>query len=109
MANIKIEYLTNRPEFLEKVDGYYLEAEVRPWEECKVSFLARHDVFNRSSPLPPPTSALPSGSFHVERPTLGINIELWNQSLLMLDVERWFLPEPERAVTVFGVRYSITF
>jgi hypothetical protein len=96
-------------DFTEKVDGYYLEMEVRPWDDCRVSFLARHDLFNRSSQLPPPSSTLTSGSFHVERLTLGINIELWHQSLLMIDFERWFLPEPERAVNVFGVRYTITF
>ncbi len=95
--------------FSEKVEGYYLEAEVRPWNDCKVSFLARHDIQSRSSSMPPPASTLPTGSFNVERLTLGINIELWHQSLLMIDFERWFLPEPERAVNVFGVRYTITF
>jgi hypothetical protein len=97
--------------FSEKVDGFYLEMEARPWEDCHVSFLARYDLQSRSSPLPPPVSSLPSGSFNVERLTLGINIELWHQSLLMFNYERWFLPEPERdrAVNVFGVRYTITF
>jgi hypothetical protein len=104
------QLVNGQTEFLEKVDGYYLEVEVRPCEDSKVSFLARHDILNRASPLPPPTSTLPAGSFHVERLTLGINIELWHQSLLMINFERWFLPEPgERAVNVYGVRYSISF
>jgi hypothetical protein len=106
----RVGLLANGPgEFSEKVDGYYLEAEVRPWNDCRVSFLARHDLQSRSSPLAPPASTLPSGNFKVERLTLGINIELWHQSLLMINFERWFLPEPERAVTVYGVRYSISF
>jgi hypothetical protein len=106
----RVGFLANGPEvFGERVDGYYLETEVRPWEECRVSFLARHDILRRSSPLPPPASTLVTGDFSVERLTLGINIELWHQSLLMIDFERWFLPEPEKAVNVFGVRYTITF
>jgi hypothetical protein len=96
-------------EFTEKVDGFYLEAEVRPWDECKVSFLARHDFMRRASPLPPPASTLPAGVFNVERITFGVNIELWHQSLLMFNVERWLLPEPAQAVNVFGVRYTVTF
>jgi hypothetical protein len=93
----------------EPVDGYYLEVEARPWDDCRVSFLARHDILNRNSVLPPPASTLTTGTFGVERLTLGINIELWQQSVLMFNLERWFVPEPERAVNVYGVRYSITF
>jgi hypothetical protein len=95
--------------FTEKVEGYYLEAEVRPWNDCKVSFLARHDIQSRASPVAPPASTFATGTFNVERLTLGINIELWHQSLLMIDYERWFLPEPQSAANVFGVRYTITF
>jgi hypothetical protein len=106
----RIGFLANGPgKFSEEVDGYYLEVEARPWEECRVSFLARHDLLSRSSPLPPPVSTLTSGNFNVERLTLGINIELWHQSLLMINYERWFVPEPDRAVNVFGIRYTITF
>ena len=93
----------------EKIDGCYLEAEVRPWEECRVSFLARQDFFRRNSPFPPPSSTLTAGSFNVERITLGVNIELWHQSLLMFNVERWLVPEPAHAVNVVGVRFTVTF
>jgi len=95
--------------FTESVDGHYLEAEVRPWEECRVSFLARQDFQRRISTLPPPSSSLTTGRFNVERITFGINIELWHQSLLMFNVERWLVPEPAHAVNVFGVRYTVTF
>ncbi|HEY1375826.1 MAG TPA: hypothetical protein VGF55_03495 [Gemmataceae bacterium] len=96
--------------FTEAVSGYYVEAEARPWDKCHVSFLARYDQQTTSSPLPPPTSTLPTGHFNVERLTLGINIELWHQSLLMFDYERWLVPEPDhRHSDVFGVRYTITF
>jgi hypothetical protein len=59
--------------------------------------------------LAPPGSTLPAGTFNVERLTVGINIELWHQSLLMINYERWLLPELDRTANVFGVRYAITF
>jgi hypothetical protein len=96
--------------FLEAVAGYYVEAEARPWDKCRVSALARYDYQRRSSQLPPSGSSLPTGAFDVERITLGINIELWHQSLLMINFERWLLPElTHPTVDVFGVRYTITF
>jgi hypothetical protein len=100
----------NSQEFSERVDGYYLEAEARPWNDCCVSLLARYDFQSRSSPLPPSGSTLTQGSFDIERFTIGVNIELWHQSLLMIDFERWLLPEPGHTTAdVFGVRFTITF
>jgi hypothetical protein len=95
--------------FGERVDGYYLEAEIRPWQDCHVSFLARHDFLRHNSPLPPPGSTLASGTFNVERITLGINIELWHQSLLMFNIEHWLIPEQNSTANVYGVRYTATF
>jgi hypothetical protein len=95
--------------FLERVDGYYLEAEVRPWEECHVSLLARHDFLRYRSPLPPPGSTLTTGDFNVERFTVGLNIELWHQSLLMFNYEHWLVPVREHTTNVFGLRYTVTF
>src|SRR5262249_3437959 len=62
--------------FSEAVYGYYVEAEARPWDKCRVSFLARYDSQRRSSPLAPSGSTLSTGDFNVERVTLGVNIEL---------------------------------
>jgi hypothetical protein len=94
----------------EGVYGYYVEAEARPWDKCKVSLLGRYDSQKHSSTSPPSGSTLPTGDFNVERVTVGINIELWQQSLLMIDFERWLVPEPQhRTVDVFGIRYTITF
>jgi hypothetical protein len=101
---------TNASEvFSDRVDGYYLEAEVRPWDECKVSLLLRQDFLRTSSLVAPPASTLSTGTFNVERFTVGINIELWHQSLLMFNYERWLVPEQPNAVNVFGVRYTVTF
>jgi hypothetical protein len=94
--------------FEESVYGYYVEAEARPGEKCRVSLLARYDFQSRRSRLAEGT--LPTGNFDVERVTLGVNIELWQQSLLMINFERWLLPLPANPnVDVFGVRYTITF
>ena len=103
--------LPNGPEvFSEAVFGYYAEAEARPWDKCRVSLLARYDCQKRSSQLPPSGSTLPTGTFDVERITVGINIDLWHQSLLMIDFERWLLPElGHHTADVFGIRYTITF
>jgi hypothetical protein len=96
--------------FSEAVQGNYVEAEARPWDECRVSLLLRYDLQSRHSPLPPPGSLLTTGTFNVERLTVGINIDLWHSSLLMIDYERWLLPEPDhRNEDVFGARYTITF
>ncbi|HEV2971172.1 MAG TPA: hypothetical protein VGY55_14455 [Pirellulales bacterium] len=94
----------------EAVQGYYIEAEARPYNDCHVSFLVRYDSQSRRSLLPPPGSSLPTGTFDVERLTVGINFELWRQSLLMIDLEHWLLPEPNQATAdVVGARYTITF
>jgi hypothetical protein len=95
--------------FTETVDGYYFEAEVRPWQKCCVSLLGRYDQMRRHSLLPAPFSTLPTGLYDIQRLTGGINFTLWRQSLLMLDYERWFIHDPLRSVDVFGVRYAVTF
>jgi hypothetical protein len=106
----RFDFFAAGPEtFSEKVDGYYVEAEVRPWEKFPVSVVARYDVQDRRSPKAPITSMLAAGSFDVECVTWGINIELWRQSVLMLNHEHWFLPAPLKDADVFGVRYAITF
>jgi len=96
--------------FNETVYGYYVEAEARPCEKFPVSLLARYDFQRSTSPLPPPGSTLATGSFNVERTTVGINIDLWHQSLLMINWERWLLPVlAHHSNDIFGVRYTITF
>lgn len=97
--------------FNEGVYGYYAEAEVRPCgEKSPVSLLTRYDWQAHNSILPPSGSSLVEGHYHVERLTFGVNVELWHQSLLMFNYERWLTPEQfHRTSDVFGVRYTITF
>jgi len=97
--------------FNEGVYGYYAEAEVRPCgEKSPVSLLTRYDWQAHNSILPPSGSSLVEGHYHVERLTFGVNVELWHQSLLMFNYERWLTPEPfHRTSDIFGIRYTITF
>jgi hypothetical protein len=96
--------------FSDQVSGCYAEAEVRPYDTCHVSVLGRYDYQRTNSPLPPPGSTLTFGTFDVQRVTLGVNIDLWHQSLLMVNYERWLLPVlGHHTADVFGVRYTITF
>jgi hypothetical protein len=97
--------------YLEHIDGYYVEAEVRPWTKSRVSLLGRYDGMSRfSRDLPTPMSTLPETIFNVHRSTVGLNVALWRQSLLMFDWEHWFLPAGlKRNLDVYGVRYAITF
>jgi hypothetical protein len=97
--------------FSEHIDGYYVEGEVRPWRKARVSLLARYDWMMRNSrELPTPASILPAPIFNVHRTTLGLNVQLWRQSLLMFDWEHWSTSEGVRQnVDVYGVRYAITF
>jgi hypothetical protein len=95
--------------FSEKVAGYYIETEARPYEKFPASLLVRYDFQSNSSELPPAGSTLMTGNFNVKRITVGVNIDLWRQSLLMVDIEHWFMPEPLQSTNVFGMRYAITF
>jgi hypothetical protein len=96
--------------FSEAVSGCYAEAEARPWDKCRVSVLTRYDFQRTTSALPPPGSTLPAGTFDVQRVTLGFNVDLWHQSLLMVNWERWIMPvAAHHTADIFGVRYTITF
>jgi mono/diheme cytochrome c family protein len=95
--------------FDEQVHGLYVEGEVRPWEHCCMSLLARYDWLGRRGLEPPQASALPTGDFTMQRFTWGVNFKLWRQSLLMLNHEIWYVPQPLEDLHVLGVRYAITF
>jgi hypothetical protein len=95
--------------FDERVEGLYVEGEVKPWEHCCLSLLARYDWLGRHSLEPPEGSRLAPAGFDIHRLTWGVNCTLWRQSLLMLNHEIWFLPERFPDLHVFGVRYAITF
>jgi mono/diheme cytochrome c family protein len=91
------------------VDGYYLESELLLHRVHRISLLARYDSQSRVSIAPPPDSILSSGTFTVARFTYGLNVILPGGSLLMVNHERWFLPEGLPRTDVLGVRWACTF
>jgi hypothetical protein len=95
--------------FTEHVDGYYVEVEARPCENFPVSVFGRYDRLRHQALLPSEESMVGLANFTVQRVTVGVNIVLWRQSLLILNDEYWILPDPLPSQHVFGVRYAITF
>jgi mono/diheme cytochrome c family protein len=93
----------------EHVQGVYAEAECRLVEKSPLSFLGRYDWLGRGSPLPVSGSAIPTGTFSVNRLTVGVNYAFSGRSLLMLNYERWFIPDRIGNVDVWGAKFAYTF
>lgn len=87
---------------VEKVCGYYFEAEGRLRNDSKFSVLARWDHMNRN--VAP--SAL--NITEVQRFTYGLNYAVTSNSLFMFNHEIW-RPRGQPHIDVFGVRYAVTF
>ena len=94
--------------FTEKIYGYYFEGEVRPNNESKYSLLCRWDHQNRNT-APADTTLDPTGNFEVRRFTYGLNYAISSNSLFMFNHEIWLLPQHQKHIDVFGVRYAVTF
>lgn len=102
--------LVNLPNQLfsrERVGGCYFEGELLVSRKHKLSLINRYDLQTRHSIIP--SGNLPTGSFDVSRYTYGVNYVLAGGSLLMFNVEHWFLPKPLKDVDVLGVRWAATF
>lgn len=95
--------------FRERIGGSYLEGELLLSREWKLSLYGRYDNQLRSSLLPPPGSLLTTGNFNVERVTYGLNWSLPGGSLLMFNLEHWYLPAGLNSINVAGVRWAATF
>lgn len=93
----------------ERVGGCYLEGEWLFSRRRHLSLFARYDNQLRHSPLPPPASQIPTGSFTVQRFTYGLNWTLPGGSLLMVNHEHWFLPGNLGSADVIGLRWAVTF
>lgn len=87
------------------VFGTVSEAELKLWDKPRVGLLARYDTldFRDTFVAAPPTEP------QIERFTWGFNFTLGGGSLLMLNHERWILPDPEEEVDVLGFRWVGTF
>ena len=91
----------------ERVGGCYVEGELLLSRKYKISLINRYDMQARNSIIP--TGDMPTGTFNVSRYTYGVNYVLPGGSLLMFNVERWFLPNPLKDIDVLGIRWAATF
>ncbi len=88
--------------FTEKVSGFYLEAEYLVLPKEHVSLFARYESMYHDSPLPVLGSQVPTGTFGVNRSTVGVNWTLPGGSLLMMNYEHWDMPQPLGSANVVG-------
>lgn len=91
----------------ERVGGSYVEAELLLSRKYQISLINRYDMQARNSIVP--TGDMPTGTFNVSRYTYGVNYVLPGGSLLMFNVEHWFLPNPLKDIDVLGIRWAATF
>lgn len=93
----------------DEVRGYYFESEY--WFPfCKqLSFLARWDVQDRHSLVPPPESSLDVSAFGIQRFTYGLNYTTKHAGTVMINHEHWNLPGGLDHTDVLGLRWVYTF
>src|SRR5579883_11434 len=96
---------TNNVLVREHVQGVYAEVECRLAEKSPLSFLGRYDWLGRGSPLPVSGSNIPTGTFSVNRLTVGVNYAFSGRSLLMLNYEKWFIPDHLGNVDVWASKF----
>ena len=104
--------LPNAPQFTvftEKISGFYAEAEYLVLPDEHVSLFARYESMYHDSPLPILGSQVPTGTFGVNRSTVGVNWTMPGGSLLMMNYEHWDMPQPLDSANVVGARWAATF
>jgi hypothetical protein len=92
----------------EALRGSIIEGELKLWEKPRISAVVRYDDQRRAADLPLPGSRIIDADFAVSRFTWGFNIAL-GSSTLLLNHERWRLPEPFDNEDVFAVRWVAAF
>jgi cbb3-type cytochrome c oxidase subunit III len=104
-----LTFMPRLPITTDRNSGYYVEGELRVYEQPRVSLLVRYDGQDRHALLPFPGSSLSSPNFGVRRFTYGVNFTLPGGSLLMINHEHWWLPSGLNNVDVIGARWAATF
>lgn len=90
------------------VDGCYAESELLLLDFLRTSALFRYDWQRHASPTAA-NFGVPVDAFNVQRFTTGLNFTLRGGSLLMLNYEYWLLPTGFDNLSVYGVRWAMTF
>ncbi len=89
-----------------RVAGGYAEGELLMSRRYRLSLFGRYDQQTQhyaiGSPLARPV-------FDVNRLTYGVNWTLKGGSLLMVNVEHWYMPREFKDIDVLGVRWAMSF
>ncbi|MEZ6123579.1 MAG: hypothetical protein R3C49_10425 [Planctomycetaceae bacterium] len=93
----------------DKVAGWYVESELLLSRKARLSAIGRWDQQHQHYGGFDPEGTLPSAVFDVNRLTYGVNWTLPGGSLLMFNMEHWFLPDGLSDVDVVGVRWAASF
>ncbi|MFO0979167.1 MAG: hypothetical protein U0996_22345 [Planctomycetaceae bacterium] len=93
----------------DRVSGWYVESELLLSRSARLSALARWDEQSQRYAAWDPASTLPSAGFDVRRLTYGLNWTLPGGSLLMFNMEHWYLPGGFSDMDIAGVRWAASF
>lgn len=91
------------------VSGWYVESEVLLSREARLSALMRWDEQSQRYGAFDPDSSAVSTAFDVNRLTYGLNWTVPGGSLLMFNLEHWFLPGGLPDIDVAGARWVVSF
>jgi hypothetical protein len=92
----------------EDIAGWLLEGEVRLWKKPRVSAVVRYDD-QRHLAGPAIAGLSADGTYGVYRFTYGLNIAVGSSSTLMINHERWNVPNPLPDADILAIRWVATF
>lgn len=93
----------------DKVSGYYVESELLLSRAARLSALCRWDEQRQRYGAFDPAGSLPAAAFDVNRLTYGLNWSMPGGSLLMFNMEHWYLPNGFNDMNVVGMRWAASF
>ena len=93
----------------DKVSGYYVESELLLSRAARLSALCRWDDQRQRYGAFDPAGSVPSAAFDVNRLTYGLNRTMPGGSLLMFNMEHWYLPNGFNDMNVVGMRWAASF
>jgi hypothetical protein len=92
----------------ESIQGTVVEGEFKLWSKPKISAIVRYDDQRRTDGPPRFGTPIVSPEVAVQRFTYGLNFAL-GSSTLMLNHERWKVPEPLNDLDILAIRWVAAF
>ena len=92
----------------EELSGFNVEGELLLFDEPRLSLIVRYDTISRNGDLLPPGSSFSDPEFTVHRLTWGFTLTLPGESVLLVNLEHWRLPQGSGNVDVVGFRWVAT-